>query len=94
MATVVSIVAIVMGTVTVIALIPVWLGISYSLKKRGYHPNQAEERYNQLQSDLRRLSADLDEIREHIADLIIIHHNRSGKTLYSQQLNSQQKNNK
>ncbi len=79
MATVASIVAIVMGTVTVVVLIPVWLGISYSLKKRGYHPNQAQERYNQLQSDLQKLSADLEEIREHIADLIIIHHNRSAK---------------
>ena len=79
MATVVSIVAIVMGTVTVVVLIPVWLGISYSLKKRGYHPSQAEERCNQLQSDLQRLSADLEEIREHIADLVIIHHNRSAK---------------
>ena len=79
METVVSIVAIAMGTVTAVILIPVWLGISYSLKKRGYHPNQAEERYNQLQSDLRRLSADLEEIREHIADLIIVHHNRSAK---------------
>ena len=79
MATVVSIVGIVMGTVTVVVLIPIWLGISYSLKKRGYHPNQAQERYNQLQSDLHRLSTDLEEIREHIADLIIIHHNRSAK---------------
>ena len=79
MATVASIVAIVMGTVTVVVLIPVWLGISYSLKKRGYPPNQSQERYNQLQSDLQRLSADLEEIREHIADLIIVHHNRSAK---------------
>ena len=89
METVVSIVAIAMGTVTAVILIPVWLGISYSLKKRGYHPNQAEERYNQLQSDLRKLSADLAEIREHIADLIIIHHNRSAKTSYNQQENNQ-----
>lgn len=88
MASVVTIVGIVMGTVVVVTLIPVWLGISYSLKKRGYHPNQAKERYNQLQSDLRRLSADLAEIREHIADLIIIHHNRSTKTSYSQQKNN------
>ena len=88
MESVVTIVAIVMGTVVVITLTPVWLGISYSLKKRGYHPNQARERYNQLQSDLRRLSADLEDIREHIADLIIIHHNRSAKTPYSQQKNN------
>lgn len=78
------IVAIVMGTITVVTLISVWLGTSYSLKKRGYHPNQAKERYNQLQSDLRSLSADLEEIREHIADLIIIHHNQNTKTPYSQ----------
>ncbi len=80
MAPAVSIVATVMGTVTVVTLISVWLGTSYSLKKRGYHPNQAKNRYNQLQSDLRRLSADLEEIRGHIADLIIINHNRNPKT--------------
>ena len=85
----VSIVAIVMGTITVVTLISVWLGTSYSLKKCGYHPNQAKERYNQLQSDLRRLSADLEEIREHIADLIIIHHNRNTKTPYDQWENSE-----
>ena len=79
------IVAIVVGTTAVITLISVWLGTFYSLKQRGYHPNQAKERYNQLQSDLRSVSADLEEIREHIADLIIIHHNRSAKTPYSQQ---------
>ncbi|MYE87758.1 hypothetical protein F4X33_02030 [Candidatus Poribacteria bacterium] len=84
MAVAVSVVAIVMGTITVVTLISVWLGTSYSLKKRGYHSNQAKERYNQLQSDLRRLSADLEEIREHIADLIIIHHNRSVKTRCNQ----------
>lgn len=84
MALTVWIVAIVMGTVTVVTLISVWLRTSYSLKKHGYHPNQAREKYNQLQSDLRRISADLEEIREHIADLIIIHHNRSVKTPYSQ----------
>ena len=85
MALAVSIVAIATGTVTVVILVSVWLGTSHSLKKHGYYPNQAKETYNQLQSDLRRLSADLEEIREHIADLIIIHHNRSTKTPYSQQ---------
>ena len=84
MAGAVSIVAIVMGTITAVTLISVWLGTFYSLKKRRYHPNQTKERYNQLQSDLRSLSADLEEMREHVADLIIIHHNRSAKTRYNQ----------
>ncbi len=89
MALAVWIVAIVMGTVTVVTLISVWLGTSCSLKKHGYHPNQSKKKYNQLQSDLRRLSADLEEIREHIADLVIIHHNRSTKTPYSQYENNE-----
>ena len=79
MALAVSIVAIVMGTITVVTLVSVWLGTSYSLKKRGYHPNQAKETYNQLQSDLRSLSTDLKEIRGHIADLVIINHNRGAQ---------------
>ena len=80
MALAVLIVAVVMGTVTVVTLTSIWLGTSYSLKKHGYHPNQARETYNQLQSDLQTLSTDLDEIRGHIADLIIINHDRRTKT--------------
>lgn len=81
MALAVSIVTIVMGTVTVVTLTSVWLGTSYSLKKHGYQPDQAKRTYNQLKSDMQRLSADLEEIRGHIADLIILNHDRRTKTL-------------
>ena len=72
-------VAIVMGAITFVTLVSIWLGTSYSLKKRGYNPNQAKETYHQLESDLQRISADLDEIRTHIADLIILNHDRTSR---------------
>ena len=79
MAFVVLIVAIVMGTVTCVTLTSIWLGTSYSLKKHGYHPNQAKEICNQLKSDLRRISADLEGMRGYVADLIIMNHDRATK---------------
>ncbi len=76
MSFVVSIVALVMGTITCVTLVLIWLGTSYSLKKHGYHPNQARETCDQLQSEIKGISADLEEIRGQIADLIIINHDR------------------
>ncbi len=76
----VLIVAIVMGTVTFVTLASIWLGTSYSLKKRGYNPDQTKETYNLLRSDLQRISADMEEIRAYIADLIILNHDRTSKT--------------
>ncbi|MBI1923171.1 hypothetical protein HYR99_02860 [Candidatus Poribacteria bacterium] len=75
----VLIVAIAMGTITFVTLASIWLGTSYSLKKLGYDPNQMKETYNLLRSDLQRISADLEKIREHIADLIILNHDRRSK---------------
>ena len=74
------IVGVVMGSIMLITLVSVWLGTSYSLRKRGYQPNQAQETYSRLTSDLRKISADLDEIRGHIADLTIMNHDRVSKT--------------
>ena len=70
------IVAIVMGSITLIVLISVWLGTLYSLRKRGHHNNQAGATYNQLKSDLQRICTDLEEIRAQIADLTIMNHDR------------------
>ena len=76
MSFVISIVAIVMCTVTFTVLVSIWLGTSYSLRKSGYHSNQAKETYDQLRSDLGRISQDLEGIREHIADLVIMNYER------------------
>ncbi len=79
MSFVISIVAVVMCTVTFTVLVSIWLGTSYSLKKSGYHPNQTKETYDRLRSDLSRISQDLDGIREHIADLVIMNYERRSK---------------
>lgn len=77
MTLVVLIVAIVIGTITFVTLACIWGGTTYSLRKHGYDPNQTKETYNQLKSDLERISADLEEIREHVLDLVIMDYDRT-----------------
>lgn len=80
MAYAVLIVAVVMCTITVVTLTSIGMGTSYALKKRGYHPNQIRETYDELKTNLRQIAADVEETRGHIADLIILYHDRQTKT--------------
>ena len=67
-AAVVAIVAIVAGTTTITVLACVWLGTSYYLRVSGYKPNTAQEIYNQVDSDLKQIVGDLQEIRFELAE--------------------------
>ncbi len=58
-----TIVAIVMGTTTITALVCVWLGTSYFLKRSGYDPGKAQETYHRVNSDLKQISEELQEVR-------------------------------
>ena len=58
-----AIVAIVAGTTTITILVCVWLSTSYYLKASGYKPNNAQETYHQVDSDLKQIVGDLREIR-------------------------------
>jgi len=73
----VTVVAVVMVMVTVTTLTCIWLGTSYSLKKHGYRPNQTKEAYEGLQTTLKRVSTDIDDIRAQIAELIILNHDKA-----------------
>ena len=58
-----AIIAIIIGTTTVTVLACVWLGTSYYLKKSGYAEDTAQQAYRQVDSDLKQIVGDLQEIR-------------------------------
>lgn len=62
-AAVTAILAIVVGTTTITILTCVWVGTSYHLRASGYKPNKAREIYSQVDSDLKQIAGDLQEIR-------------------------------
>ena len=68
-AVVTTIVAIIVGGISVIALVSTWLGTSYSLHKSGYHPRRAKQAYSQLQSDLEGIRTDLTDLRLQLDEL-------------------------
>ena len=65
-AAVTAIVAVVMGTTTVTILACVWVSTSYYLKKSGYKPKTAQQTYRQVDSDLKQVVADFQEIRSQL----------------------------
>ena len=58
-----AIMAVIIGTTTVTVLACVWLGTSYYLKKSGYVDDTAQQAYRQVDSDLKQIVGDLQEIR-------------------------------
>ncbi len=67
-AAVVTIVAIVAGATTITVLACVWLGTSYYLRVSGYKSNTAQETYSLVNSDLKQIVGDLQEIRFELAE--------------------------
>lgn len=64
-----SIMAIIIGTTTVTVLACVWLGTSYYLKKSGYVEDTTQQAYRQVDSDLKQIVGDLQEIRLQLDDV-------------------------
>ena len=58
----IAIVAIVAGTTTITTLACVWLGTLYYLKMSGYKPNSGQQRYRQVDADLKQIVGDLQGI--------------------------------
>ncbi len=63
-----AVVAIIVGTTTITTLACVWLGTSYYLRASGYKPDKAEKTYQQVDSDLKQIVEDLQEIRFELAE--------------------------
>ena len=64
-----AIVAIIAGTTVITTLLCVWLGTSYSLKTLGYKPNRGEQVYCQVDTGLKQIVGDLQEIRSQLEDV-------------------------
>ena len=62
-AALVAIMAIIIGTTTITVLACVWFGTSYYLRTSGYDPNSAEQTYRRVNSDLKQIVGDLQEMR-------------------------------
>ena len=67
-AAVTAIVAVVMGTTTVTILACVWVSTAYYLKKSGYAPKTAQLTYRQVDSDLKQMVGDLQEIHSQLEE--------------------------
>lgn len=54
---------IIMGSITFTILGVVYLSTKNALKKRGFHPNISQQTYQQLQTDLNKVTDDLSDIQ-------------------------------
>ena len=63
-----TMVAIVVGVTTISIFASIWLGTSYYLKQVGYEPKTAQQAYHQVDSDLKQIVGDLQEIRSQLED--------------------------
>ena len=52
-----------MVTITITILVTVRIGTTRALKKHGYHPNNSQIKYKQIEDDLYKINEDLGEIR-------------------------------
>ena len=72
MAGAIVIVIIVFGSVTLITLGSIWMGTSYSAKKRGFVQGATQREVEEIQRDIAQIQHDIAELKEQIADLIIV----------------------
>jgi hypothetical protein len=63
-----TMVAIVVGVTTVAILACVWVGTSYYLKELGYEPKTAQRIHRQVDTDLKQIIGDLQEIRSQLVE--------------------------
>ena len=52
-----------MGSITITVLLTVRIGTTRALKKHGYHPNNSQIKYQQIEKDLYQINQDLGDIR-------------------------------
>ena len=68
-AVVTAMVAVTVSVTTISILACVWMGTSYYLKETGYEPKAARKSYHQVDSGLKEISEDLQQIRSQLADV-------------------------
>ena len=57
------------GTIIIITLGSIWLGTSYSAKKKGLVKGATRREMEQIQQDIAQIRTDIAELKEQIADL-------------------------
>jgi 5-bromo-4-chloroindolyl phosphate hydrolysis protein len=60
------------GTIIIITLGSIWLGTSYSAKKKGLVKGATRREIEQIQRDISQIREDIAELKEQIADLTTI----------------------
>ena len=63
------------GTIIIISLGSIWLGTSYSAKKKGLVKGATRREIEQIQRDIAQIRTDIAELKEQIADLNVITRN-------------------
>ena len=63
------------GTIIIITLGSIWLGTSYSAKKKGLVKGATRREIEQIQRDIAQIRTDIAELKEQIADLNVITRN-------------------
>jgi cell division protein FtsB len=63
------------SSLIIITLGSIWLGTSYSAKKKGVVKGATRREIEQIQRDIAQIRADITELKEQIADLTIINSN-------------------
>ena len=69
---VITVIAIVFASVTIITVGCVWMGTSYSAKKRGFGTGVSNRELTQIHSDIAQIQTDIADLKEQMAELIII----------------------
>ncbi len=59
------------GTAIVLTLGSIWLGTSYSAKKKGFVKGATRREIEQIQQDIGQIRKDISDLKEQIADLNI-----------------------
>jgi hypothetical protein len=67
--------AMLFGTLIIITLGSIWMGISYSTKKKGLVKGATRREIEQIQQDISQIRADIEELKVQVADLTIINSN-------------------
>ena len=72
MAGVIVIITIVFGSVTIITLGSIWLGTSYSAKKRGFVQGATQREVEQIRQNIALIQKDIADLKEQMTELIIV----------------------
>jgi cell division protein FtsL len=64
--------AMLFGTIIIITLGSIWMGVSYSSKKKGLVKGATRREIEKIQQEISQIRSDIAELKEQIADLTTI----------------------